>query len=268
MAEIIRTPEYENLVFSVQYLENELAGLVHERDKLLFHVCPKIRTEYMLKIGKIEYAIFDYQCRILRIRRKIELIQAFLNRGEPYTITEIEKQLDREYQEYTSKLLEKQKEIDNARAYTSVKGRLLTEEETAELKQLYTQIVKKLHPDINPDSTEEQHAQFIDAVNAYQNADLSEMRIVFLLLEKTAGTVIDSKNTMKELCARKEKLLQEKNHLLGIIEKIKQTFPYSAKALLQNDVKVQEKIDELAGVLSDCKEKYNDIESRLKAMIE
>jgi hypothetical protein len=266
MAEIIRNPEYEKYVSSVHELENELAELVHERDTLLFHICPKIQTEYMLKIGKIEYAIFDYQCRILRIKREIELIQAFSNRGEPYTIIEIEKQLDREYQDYTNKLLEKQKEIDTARAYAGAKGRLLTEEESAELKRLYILIAKKLHPDINPGSTEEQHAQFIDAVNAYQNADLSEMRIIFLLMEKTAGTVLDSKNTMKELCARKEKLLQEKNYLLKTIEKIKQTFPYTAKALLQSDEKLREKIDELAAVLSDCKEKHSDVEDRLKAM--
>jgi hypothetical protein len=266
MAEIIRNPEYEKLVSSVYELENELAKLVHERDELLFHVCPKIQTEYMLKIGKIESAIFDYQCMILRIKREIELIQAFSNRGEPYTIIEIEKQLDREYQDYTNKLLDKQKEIDNARAYAGAKGRLLTEEETTELKRLYTQIVKKLHPDINPDSTEEQHAQFVDAVNAYQNADLSEMRIIFLLMEKTAGTSLDSKNTMNELCARKEKLFQEKDYLLKTIEKIKQTFPYTAKELLQNDANLREKIDELAAILSDCKEKHSDIEGRLKAM--
>jgi hypothetical protein len=268
MAEIIRNPEYEKLVSSVHELENELAELVHERDTLFFHICPEIQAEYMLKIGKIEYAIFDYQCRLLRIRRKIELMQAFLNRGEPYSIIEIEKQLDREYQDYTNKLLEKQKEIDNARAHAGAKGRLLTEEESAELKQLYTRIVKKLHPDINPDSTEEQHAQFIDAINAYQNADLSEMRIIFLLMEKTAGTVMVSKNTMNELCARKEKLFQEKEYLLKTIEKTKQTFPYIAKELLQDNAKLQKKIDELATVLSDCKEKYSAIEGRLKTMIE
>ncbi|MDR2510800.1 MAG: hypothetical protein LBC77_09180, partial [Spirochaetaceae bacterium] len=209
MAEIIRSPEYEKLVSSVYELEEELAGLLHERDQLLFHICPKIQADYMLKIGKIEYAIFDYQCRILRIKRKIELIQSFLNRGEPYDILEIEKQLDREYQDYIKKLLDKQKEIDNARAEAGAKGRRLTEEEAAELKRLYTQIVKKVHPDINPDSTEEQHAQFIDAVNAYRNADLSEMRIIFLLLEKSAGTVMPGFKLQVQHRAAQQKLQTE-----------------------------------------------------------
>ena len=45
----------------------------------------------MLKIGKLEYTIFEYQCNILRIKRKIEIIQAALNREQPYDINEIDK---------------------------------------------------------------------------------------------------------------------------------------------------------------------------------
>jgi hypothetical protein len=267
MAEIIRNPEYEKLLASVYELEDELAGLVHERDKLLFHICPKIKTEYMLKIGKLEYAIFDYQCKTLRIKRKIELIQSFINRGEPYNILDIEKQLDREYLDFTGYLLDKQKEIDNARMYAAAEFRILTEEESAELKQLYIQIVRRLHPDINPDSTEEQHSQFVDAVNAYENADLLEMRIIFLLMEKSGRTALDPRTSMKELCARKEKLFRETNHILRTIENIRQTFPYSALELLQNNEKLHERIDELTAVLSDCKEKYSAVEVRLKALI-
>ncbi|MDR0302529.1 MAG: hypothetical protein LBI04_09500, partial [Treponema sp.] len=115
MNDIARNPEYDDLLTLIQKLETELAELVHDRDKLLYHVCPKLQTEYMLKIGKLEYAVFEYQCKILRIKRKIDIIQAFLNKEQSYNIAEIEKQLDKEYQEYTEKLLEKQKEIERAR---------------------------------------------------------------------------------------------------------------------------------------------------------
>jgi len=157
MNEIARNPEYDSLLSTVQELETELADLVYERDELLYHVCPKLQAEYMLKIGKLEYAIFECQCKILRTKRKIEIIRAFKNREQSYDIGEIEKQLDREYLEYTKKLLEKQKEIDSARLKSGNYGKPLTDEEAAELKKLYTLIVKKLHPDINHESTPEQH---------------------------------------------------------------------------------------------------------------
>ena len=163
MNDIIINPEYDDLLSLIQQIETELSELVHDRDRLLYHICPKLQTEYMLSVGKLEYAVFEYQCKILRTKRKIDIIQAFINREQQYNIAEIEIQLDREYRKYTGKLLEKQKEIESARLKNSSYGKLLTEEESSELKKLYTLIVKKLHPDINPNTTEKQHFQFIDA---------------------------------------------------------------------------------------------------------
>ena len=265
MNEITTNPEYENLLSIIQQLETELADLVYDRDKLLYHVCPKLQTEYMLSIGKLEYAVFEYQCKILRTKRKIEIIQSCLNREQPYDITEIEKQLDKEYHEYTERLLEKQKEIENARFKNSNFGKPLTDEESSELKKLYTLIVKKLHPDINPNTTEEQHAQFIDAVNAYKNANLSELRIIYLLLDKLSVT--ETENTMEKLKSRKELLLNEKEYMLNEIHNIKDTFPYNVKNLLQDENKLKYKIDELSKLLTEYQEQYNNIEDKLKDML-
>jgi len=265
MNDIIINPEYDDLFSSVQQLETDLAELVYDRDKLLYHICPKLRIEYMLSIGKLEYAVFEYQCKILRTKRKIDIIQAFLNREQSYNITEIEKQLDKEYREYTEKLLEKQKEIQSARLKNSSYGKPLTEEESSELKKLYTLIVKKLHPDINPNTTEKEHCQFIDAVNAYKNANLSELRIIYLLLEKT--TITETANSMDKLKSKKELLLNEKEYLLDEIQKIKEMFPYSVKDLLQDKEKMQHKIDELSNLLTEYQEQYGNIENRLQGML-
>ena len=265
MSDIILNPEYDDFLSLIQQLETELSELVYDRDKLLYHICPKLQAEYMLSIGKLEYAVFEYQCKILRIKRKIDIIQAFLNREQSYNITEIEKQLDKEYREYTEKLLEKQKEIQSARLKNSSYGKPLTEEEASELKKLYTLIVKKLHPDINQNTTEKEHCQFIDAVNAYKNANLSELRIIYLLLEKT--TVTETVNSMDILKTKKELLLNEKKYLLDEIQKIKEMFPYSVKDLLQDNEKLQHKIDELSNLLTEYQEQYDNIENRLQSML-
>ena len=264
--EIIKNPEFESLLSLIQELETELANLVYDRDILIYHTCPKLQTEYMLKIGKLEYAIFEYQCKILLTKRKIEIIQAHLNKEQSYNITKIDEQLDKEYQEYTDKLLEKQQEIEKARVKKSSFGKLLTEEESAELKKLYTQIVKKLHPDINPDTTEAQHSQFNDAVNAYKNADLSEIRIIFLLLEKTSD--IKTTSSMDKLNKRKEMLLNEKKYLINEIQKIKESFPYCIKNMLIDKEKLQSKIDELSDILNEHHDQYKDIEKRLEDISE
>jgi hypothetical protein len=265
MADIIKNQEFEKLVSSVQELETELADLVFERDKLLYHLCPKLQTEYILKIGKLEYAVFEYQCKILRAKRKIELIQVQLNKEQPFNLADIEKQLDKEQREYHEKLLEKQKEIEKARLRKDAKGRTLTDDESAELKKLYTCIVKKLHPDINPDTTEKQHELFNDAVIAYKNADLSELKIISLLLDKT--TVTDTASTMEKLTKRKESLLNETTYITEQIQKIKETFPYSIKDLLLDENALQKKVDEYTILLTELREQNETIEKRLESMI-
>jgi hypothetical protein len=265
MSDIIINPEFNDLLSSVQKLETELADLVYERDQLLYHVCPKLKTEYILKIGKLEYAVFEYQCKILRTKRKIEIIQAQLNKEQPYNIDAIEKQLDKEYSDYTEKLLGKQKEIDEARLKKDSMGRLLTDDESAELKKLYTYIVKKLHPDINPNTTEEQHAQFNDAVIAYKNGNVVELRLICLLLEKT--TITDNTNTMEKLKTRKELLINETSYITEQIQNIKGAFPYCIKDLLLNEVALQNKINEYSNQLTELKEQYENIEKRLDSML-
>jgi len=268
MNDLTPHPDFIALITEIQQLEDELAELVNERDELLFHICPKLQTEYILKIGKIEYAIFEYQCNILRIKRKIEIIQSFKNREQTYNLEEIDKQLEKEYQVYTEKLIEKQKEIESARLKESNYGRVLTEEETTELKKLYTTIVKQLHPDINPDLTEEKHGHFIDAVNAFKKADLSEMRVIYLLLEKTTGDVVETINSMDKLKERKDLLLRERGYLENTIKKIKMEFPYNIKLLIIDSIKLQEKINELSNQLTDLQEQHNSIEKRLKELTE
>jgi hypothetical protein len=42
MNEITKNPEYDDLLSLIQQLETELAELVYDRDRLLYHICPKL----------------------------------------------------------------------------------------------------------------------------------------------------------------------------------------------------------------------------------
>jgi hypothetical protein len=124
-----------------------------------------------------------------------------------------------------------------------------------------------LHPDINHDSTPEQQAQFNDAVNAYKKADLSELKIIYLLLEKTHSNNKETESTMEKLAKRKELLLNEKKYLSEEIQKTKEEFPYNIIDLLQDKTKIQQKIDELSNLSTECQEQYKTIESHLEVIL-
>ena len=57
----------------IKQLKEDIASLYEEKDELLYHTCKIIETEYMSKIGVLEYKLYEFQCKILRLKRKIEL---------------------------------------------------------------------------------------------------------------------------------------------------------------------------------------------------
>ena len=103
---VIVFPDFEKLKSEVEKMRTELSMLLLERDELQFVICKNIETEYMLKLGSIEYKAYEAQCAALRLKRKIELIQAKKNRQEKVIISVIEETLDNEFAEYQKQLNE------------------------------------------------------------------------------------------------------------------------------------------------------------------
>ena len=124
-----------------------------------------------------------------------------------------------------------------------------------ELKRLYRQIVKRLHPDVHPNQTEREKDLLDRANKAYKAGDVEEMRRIW---EELAGTeqteesfedTEEGRDRLRELIRtlrKRCKALEEE------IRHIKTSFPYTAKALLDDDkaleMKRQELLDQLAEV--------------------
>lgn len=264
MSDIILSPEYEALKSKIDKLNKDLTALIMERDELIYHICPGIESEYMLKIGTLEYKAFEFQCKILRIKRKIELIQQKFNRQEAVVLPLIEEQLDNEYAEYEAKLKEKLDSINNALDFARLKT--LSAKDTKELKCIYRKIVKRLHPDMNPDITETERKLFLNAVAAYKNADLKMLKSLEILLDEISDDIEDY-SSLEILKNKKETFRKHIQSLIEDIEKVKKAFPYNQKEFLLNDEKVGEKQAQLNDLIKQYKEMYKHYEDKLSALL-
>lgn len=56
---VIVFPDFEKLKSEVEKMRTELSMLLLERDELQFVICKNIETEYMLKLGSIEYKAYE-----------------------------------------------------------------------------------------------------------------------------------------------------------------------------------------------------------------
>lgn len=200
---VIVFQDFEKLKSEVEKMRTELSMLLLERDELQFVICKNIETEYMLKLGSIEYKAYEAQCAALRLKRKIELIQAKKNRQEKVIISAIEETLDNEFAEYQKQLDEQIDKMNDALKRS--KADVLSDEDNKELKKLYRKIVKALHPDINPDVSEAQVQLFGNAVSAYKNGDLGTLRIIGEMVGNNPLPV-QHKDAMTQFVEERERL--------------------------------------------------------------
>ena len=261
---IIVFPDFQKLKDDVERLRTELSMLMLERDELQFVICKNIETEYMLKLGSLEYKAYEAQCAALRLKRKIELIQARKNRQEVINLTVIDKTLDEEFLEYEKKLNEQVEKMNEALEHS--KGEYLSEEDNKELKKLYRKIVKVLHPDINPEVTAAQIKMLDNAMNAYKNGDLKSLRIIDEMVcdHKLPEKHQDALTQLKEEKERLDKMVAT---IQESITKIKSDYPYNVKDILEDEKKVEQKKTELEELLKQYKELAETYNAKIKEML-
>ena len=253
--------DFEKLKSEVEKMRTELSMLLLERDELQFVICKNIETEYMLKLGSIEYKAYEAQCLSLRLKRKIELIQAKKNRQEKVIIPAIEETLDTEFAEYQKQLDEQINKMNDALKRS--KAEVLSDEDNKKLKKLYRKIVKALHPDINPDVSETQVNLFDNAVQAYKNGDLNTLKIIGEMVGNSPLPE-QHKNALTQLNEEKERLQNLLKAIRDSIEQIKSEYPYTMKEIIENEEQTEQKKKELENILSQ----YNELISIYKAKIE
>lgn len=258
---VIVFPDFEKLKSEVEKMRTELSMLLLERDELQFVICKNIETEYMLKLGSIEYKAYKAQCAALRLKRKIELIQAKKNRQEKVIISAIEETLDSEFAEYQKQLNEQIDKMNDALKRS--KAEVLSNEDNKKFKKLYRKIVNALHPDINPDVSEAQVQLFDNAVSAYKNGDLNTLKIIGEMVGNSPLPE-QHKDALTQLNEEKERLQNLLKVIRDSIEQIKSKYPYTMKEIIEDEEQTEQKKKELENILSQ----YNELISIYKAKIE
>lgn len=261
---VIVFPDFEKLKNEVERMRAELSMLLLERDELQFVICKNIETEYMLKLGSIEYKAYEAQCAALRLKRKIELIQAKKNRQEKVIISAIEETLDTEFAEYQKQLNEQIDKMNDALKRS--KAEVLSDEDNKKLKKLYRKIVKALHPDINPDVSETQVDLFDNAVQAYKNGDLGTLRIIGEMLGNSPLPE-QHKDALTQLNEEKERLQNLLKAIRDSIEQIKSEYPYTMKEIIEDEEQTEQKKKELENILSQYNELISIYKAKIKEMI-
>ncbi len=131
-------------------------------------------------------------------------------------------------------------------------------------KELYRKIVKRLHPDMNPNATERELELFRRAAIAYEDGDIETLQQIYdevfgLDAEESSGPV-----TLEELTAQRERLTEQIAAVTEEIYGIRHEFPYTQKEFLEDMDAVREKQE---AILQLIREYEAEIE-RLQKLLE
>lgn len=258
--QLLILPEHEELLREVTRLRAEIPIVVLERDNLRYVECRNLETAYMLTLGSLEHKAFEAQCTTLRLKRKLELIQAKYNRQERIILSQIDQVLDVEFAEYKQKLNEQIKKMNEAIERSNYP--VLTKEETKELKKLYYAIVKAMHPDLHPEQTQEEKELFINAIKAYKNGDLATIRLIYTM-QGEFSIQDTSDDATKALYKEKERLEKIITSLNKEIADIKSSFPYTMQELLADKKKIANKKQELESIIRQYQEMADIYQNRI-----
>jgi len=257
-------PEYENLKTEVERLRAELSMLILERDHLQHQECKNIEAAYMLRVGHLEYKAFQIECEFLRLKRKVELVQAKKNRQERVELEIIERILDEEFDEYAEELQEKLRAMNDALARGE--GKMLTKQASAEIKTIYHEIVKALHPDLHPAMDNEHLELFHHAVFAYEHADLDELRVIRTLIDTAPGEG-EAKTGFAALKAERARLESALATVRADMERIKSEFPYTMVKFVNDKAAIQARTREIEERIESFQQARASYENRLAVLL-
>lgn len=232
------TPEHKELRARYEMLKREFSELFSLKNEMISHDLPYLTSLYLELIGRKLYEVYCLSLELSILKQRMTLLQAYVNRNEVPDVKAVDKKINVQFAEYQKRIEEEAKKLAAARDYL-LKGSLLSEEETKELRTIYFMIVKRLHPDVNPNLNEEDKELFIKAQAAYEMLDLDSLRLILISLDLDNPPPVEAYK-LEEMV---EKLTENVRELQSQIDKLNLEFPFILKEKLINEEWVKSELE-------------------------
>lgn len=241
MNDLILHPEYESLRAEVARLREEIVVVRTQLDRATGVETELLKAEYGKRFGRLELELTRKYYRFRLLRRRIDLVRSYLNRGAEPDMEAIDAILDAEAEEYNEVLRRKAADAERASKMTF---REYSDEEAVHAKKLYQQVVRALHPDLHPGATPDDIACLQQAVEAYNSGDLATLEAIAVLVE-CGEKKNDEPSCIESLRKRCEQYRDTLSKLALRLKKVHSSFPFDQAELLSKPENVMKRIQDL-----------------------
>ena len=209
--------------------------------------------QYVRIFGEKILKLFELKIRCIQKKKAIGYCQAVVNHGEKVDLKKLQKYLDTEMKDYNMQLDAMIKDHESSKKATEI-----SEIEILEIKKIYRRLAKRLHPDINPKTNEDERLRDLwerisIAYKCNNLADIQELEVLAsAALERMEKAEIDIPDIDEKITELGEE-----------IDKIISTDPYMFKYVIEDESAVKEKNEDL----DEAYRSYEDYEKQLDELI-
>ena len=258
-------PEAELLRERCRDLALELANLVYQHDNLVTAVIPSLEAEFLARLGPGRTRLLEAQLENRRLGRRIEALQACLNRGTAPDLPAIDQALEAELRSWTEALERQRREVEEARKTLT---RPLPEAEVKQLRSLYRELVKLLHPDLNPE-TPERARLWLQVQEAWNRADLEGLEILAELARRLDGPATwEETSALDQLKEQRDRLEAHVRAVAARVQELKNSFPCDHEERLADPRWVEEQDREARRALEVELLRREALMARLRILLE
>lgn len=247
-------------------LRVDLAAILERVDRCVLVDIPYARALYDEKLGTLELELLQLRASNASLRRRIELVVARRNRGEPVTpnvLAVITAQVDQELEAWWQELRQKERELRAGRTWLT-QGSPADPQVVREVRKLYRELCRQLHPDATGGETEAFARHWPTVQTAYRELEVEVLRTVHSLV--VSGKSVGAPDAIEELrdqCPRLEERIRAQ---LEKLEGLQKSPPLSHRAFLNDATQVAEKQAAVRGAIAAERTRASELELTMAAV--
>jgi len=257
------TKENEELTAKLVRLQLEFIDLYTRHKEMVENESVILTSLYLEKSGRLQLELLGKKTEASRLKMKMNLIQAAINRNEEPDLMVIAHKIEKRLQNYYAEIATQATLMDEAQ---KVLSHLLSEDEALKLKEIFRVLCKRLHPDLNPHQTEEEKDLFIKVKAAYDLLKLTELQNILLYLNDSGRENL----LIVSADEKQERIKYLDNQIEALKDKIallKQSFPFHVKEWIFDEELVLQKQEELRIQIRTFEEEIVKYLDRISIMI-
>ena len=259
---MVENETFIKLKEQLDILKTEYIGLLNEKDVMINWGKPQLEALYNTRIGVHKIQVLQLTLQVKALKRKLELVRSAIAKNEKIDFAEIELIIAAELAKAETLILIEAQKITDGK---NLLNNLDSPERSTELRTVFRAVAKNLHPDVNPDLTNQQNEIWNLILDAYKLNDLDKLKALSLVYEKEIiGTETEWSNEQLTLAIEnlKEGCKIFQNEIAGI----KNTFPFTIEEELNNEdwinsetEKINMDIDKLKAYETELRQEYKTL---------